>query len=224
MRSVPSLLLCVQLCMSNAMATKLLLRALRYSRIPVACLAICLAACVARGKLCASVFVVGMQQLASQVRRILCDTFTSAAAEQGCGRNQASCSLGTSERFSATPLPPLPQSRGVGKVKQICTCGFTMSCSVLLVSQKRAMCSTGSRHSAIRSAGSLGKLVFPLDLGRLIPTCCYFIVSCVPVARLACWCRFLKAAACSAAGKRRNLLGGSGIKYAPGQFGGGIVS
>ena len=66
MRSVPSLLLCVQVSMSNAMATKLLLRALRYSRIPVACLTICLAACVARGKLCASVFVVGMQQLASQ--------------------------------------------------------------------------------------------------------------------------------------------------------------
>ena len=144
----------------------------------------------------------------------------------------ASYSHGKLEGFSATPLPPRQQSRGVGEIKHGCmwwsACRemnqLVSQCHVLLVSQKRVMCSTGSRHSAIRSAGSLGKLAFPLDLGRLIPTCCYFIVSRVPVARLACWCRFFKAAACSAAGKRRNLFGGSGIKCAPGAFGGGMVS
>ena len=69
------------------------------------------------------------------------------------------------------------------------------------------MCSTGSRHSAIRSAGSLGKLAFPLDLGRLIPTCCYFIVSRVPVARLAFWCRrFRSCRLCGGGKKKLHLL------------------
>ena len=49
MRSVSFSLLCLQACMSNAMATMPLVCALRYSRIPVARLAFCLVADVARG-------------------------------------------------------------------------------------------------------------------------------------------------------------------------------